>query len=190
MYNGKAAFAQAQCRESDTSNSRGRRNVRIVQRVSRPRRRTGLTIWHRAPLGILAMGCLGSDCGTTHFHVEITGSLKSAIVFRLRHRVDRKIRLEQLVVVEKDVSVPLGSEKIMWKLTGESTAATTTYGVAPNGLNTQVGPLPLRPRRTYSIGVHGSVRNLLRLTGSGSCEFSIGHDGAVSAPQGCRSVSN
>ena len=149
-----------------------------------------MRIWHRAGLGILAMACLGTDCGTTSFHVEIAGSLNSGIVFRLRPGRGRSVRLEESIVVEKDASVPLGSEKIVWKLVGESTAATITYGEAPNGLDAQVGPLPLRPAGTYAIGARGSVRDLFRLTGASSCEFSIDHRGSVAAPHECRSISN
>jgi len=81
------------------------------------------------------------------------------------------------------------SEKIVWQLQGKAQVGSIVYGKAPEGLDTKVGPIPLRRGSSYSVGIHGEVSDLIRLRGSGSCDFTVDADGVVNGADGCRLIS-
>ena len=139
---------------------------------------------------LAAFGSVATDCGTTRVHIAIGGNIDSEVTFTARLSHDRPTTITEFAVIELDERVPLGNERVMWRLSGESDARTIAYGATPDGLVASTGPSPLQRGTRYTVFVRAEGRYVIRLRGAGSCAFSVDADGEVDPAQGCRLIPN
>lgn len=144
----------------------------------------------RRPLALAVFLCgmasLGTDCGTTLFRIEVGGNVDSHVVFRPLENLGREVTMKEFVVAECDSHN--ATCQIVWRLQGEARVRSIVYGEAPDGLNTLVGPVPLRRGGRYTVGMLAEVYDITRLRGGGSCDFTVdaGGDVATRGANGCR----
>lgn len=80
--------------------------------LTRRRRRALVLVY------VAAFGSLATDCGTAHVRIAVAGHVNSTVTFTAHLSHDQDATITEVAVVECNQRVPLGSEPVMWRLSG------------------------------------------------------------------------